>query len=215
MKAIQEAPEQRAFIRARPVVPRELSGITPLMRAIIDKKHDIVSTLLKNKADVHVTNSRGQDAIHLAYKDLRCAQLLVDAGADATKPDTRGMTALVYAARYGLVESVRFFMNCGTDLELRDSLGFTALTWAAASGHDRVVKILIEANASIDVRDGNQSTALMLAAQDGWTTVARVLLDAKADLCASNEDGATALMWAASAGHNAIVEMFLNAFKST
>jgi ankyrin repeat protein len=56
--------------------------------------------------------------------------ILLDAGANTTLGDKRGLTALHYAARFGFKEIVKLLLTCGADINLRDSNGFNAAHWA-------------------------------------------------------------------------------------
>lgn len=73
--------------------------------------------------------------------------------------DTKGHTAMAWAAYKGHAEIIRYFLAQKADLNIADSAGMTPLHWAAQKGHEECVKVLVvEGDASIHVRDNSGLT---------------------------------------------------------
>jgi ankyrin repeat protein len=69
---------------------------------------------------------------------------------DSEKRQAELATAVLTAARDGLIESVRSLLDRGTPLNAPDRAGRTAVTWAAANRQLAVVTLLLDRGAIID-----------------------------------------------------------------
>jgi hypothetical protein len=70
---------------------------------------------------------------------------LIDAGADVNKKDEKGITALIYAARYDHPETVELLLKNGADINQTDGTeGHTALYYAAYYDHPGTAEILLK-----------------------------------------------------------------------
>ena len=73
------------------------------------------------------------------------AELLLDAGVDIDSQDSEALTALMWAASMGPVESVRSLMEAGADPSLRCQTGETAAEYARLRTDgktDEIIKLL-------------------------------------------------------------------------
>jgi hypothetical protein len=84
-------------------------------------------------------------------------------------------TALIIAARHGVMYSVEFLINKGADLNVQIEDGTTALMEAARRGHLRVVVALVEAGADVALKNKDGKTAGELADEEGYSLVARTV----------------------------------------
>lgn len=75
---------------------------------------------------------------------LRKIKCYILQGADIDAADTDGNTPLVYAAKKGHIEIVRYLVNHSADVE---TYGGKALIYAASSGHTEIVEYLKEKGA--------------------------------------------------------------------
>lgn len=109
------------------------SGVTPLMRACQLGATEIVEALLKLGADVHASNSDGNQALWLAcYADAPALiEALVAAGADPDHRNDSGVSTLMYAASAGKTACVERLLALGADPTPESADGFTALDMAA------------------------------------------------------------------------------------
>ena len=110
-------------------------------------------------------------------------ELLLDAGADPDTVLAEGETALMTAARTGMVEAVELLLARGAHVDAAESWrGQTALMWAAAEGNAEVVAVLLAHGADVGAASRNGFTPLLFAAREGRIEVAELLLDAGASL---------------------------------
>ncbi|GAB4358567.1 MAG: hypothetical protein Kow0026_19530 [Oricola sp.] len=108
-------------------------GMTPLMKAALDGRSDIVRTLLGAGADPDTRNADGNTALWFAcVADApEAAAALVEAGIAVDNRNETGATALMYAASTGKAGMVRYLLEAGADPECRTIDGFSALGMAA------------------------------------------------------------------------------------
>jgi ankyrin repeat protein len=110
-------------------------------------------------------------------------ELLLRAGADPNTAGADGETALMTAARAGVVENVKALLLSGADVNASERWrSQTALMWAAAEGHADVIKTLLEVRVDLKAKSRNGFTALLFAAREGHIDAARALLDGGANL---------------------------------
>jgi len=152
------------------------TGATPLLRAAKALDADAIRLLLARKADLTLTNSRGMTPTMAAAglgsvdadtrgfylsedtqpRAIASLTLLLDAGGDINARDSRGLTALHEAARWGWNDVVTFLVSRGADLNAKDARGNTPVESALgkAGGNSR-------GGARIDV---HEDTAALLKA---------------------------------------------------
>ncbi|MHA1960719.1 MAG: ankyrin repeat domain-containing protein [Candidatus Thorarchaeota archaeon] len=136
----------------------------------------------------------------------------IGSDADLEATDSRGMTALVWAALRGHLEIVRALLEKGANVNCINSAEWTPLMQAAAQGHLDIVNLLLENGANVNMKTFVSGTALIFASGEGHEEIVKVLLDKGADPSISisgtdTEDGMTALSYARRNGHTKIVEM--------
>ena len=84
------------------------------------------------------------------YEGTATVKLLVARGADVNGADQYGRTALIVAARYGRLETVRHLLENGADPNAESLMKKwkTPLIAANLRGHDTVADLLVHAGAS-------------------------------------------------------------------
>ncbi|XP_077458129.1 serine/threonine-protein phosphatase 6 regulatory ankyrin repeat subunit C-like [Stigmatopora argus] len=133
-----------------------------------------------------------------------CLEYLLDSGGNPTVKNTKGYSAVHYAAAYGnrhhLEMLLEISFNCLEEAE--SNIPVSPLHLAAYYGHREALHLLCETLVSLDVRDVDGQTALHLAAQRGFTSCVEVLLEHQAS-CTLKEhkQKRTALHAAATEGH--------------
>ena len=119
------------------------------------------------------------------------------------------LTALIIAARDGMLDIVRDLLCYEADIEAHGTIkineeiieGCTALWVAAAKGHLDVVKLLIERNAEVDSRTSIGSTPLRVAAFFGRLDIVSFLCENGANVKSRTINNSTPLMIACYNGH--------------
>jgi ankyrin repeat protein len=169
---------------------KDESGMTALRQVAWTGKNQIAVTkrLIGAKADVNlVADDNWTPLIQIMYADpgvaVPVAQLLLQAGADASIVNNEGNTALTLAADRGMPVLIPALVKAGADVNARGRDG-SPLGLAAEKGQVNVVKALLDANADPNVGDKNNTTPLMRAAQRDHVDVIALLLEhcARTDL---------------------------------
>ncbi|KAJ5352213.1 hypothetical protein N7452_001187 [Penicillium brevicompactum] len=117
---------------------------------------------------------------------------------------------LYYAARLGLIDTVKFLINDrkhGT--EEKGLSGMTAFGAACQEGKVETAQILLESGANINASDNDGSTPALVASARGHLAVVKFLLDNGADMQVANKLGWTAANMASRNGHLTIVKILL------
>ena len=142
------------------------AGNTLLLIAARNGNHQMLETLLKNKANVLKINKYGDSAPMLAAIDghLEAVKMLAAAGADL---DPVGWTPLIYAAFNGHV-----------DIDAQSANGTTALMAASRNGHLAAVTLLLERKADPDLANQKGGTALDMSRTAGNSEITNLLVKA-------------------------------------
>ena len=135
------------------------TGATPLLRAAKALDAPAIRLLLGKGADISLATSRGVTPLMAAaglgsvdadtrgfylsddtqQRSIESLQLLLKAGGDINAKDSRGLSPLHEAARWGWNDVVRFLVDNGADLNAKDSRGNTPVDSALgkAGGNSR------------------------------------------------------------------------------
>jgi len=155
------------------------TGATPLLRAAKALDAPVIAALLATGADISLANSRGITPIMAAaglgsvdadtrgfylsddtqQRSIESLKLLIKAGGDINSKDSRGLTPLHEAARWGWNDVVQFLVASGADLNARDNRGNTPIDSALgkAGGNSR-------GGARIDVHEDTAALLKKLSA---------------------------------------------------
>jgi cytohesin len=126
-----------------PIEQPDEDGFTPLMLAARQGKRAAIAALLEAGADPYRPTASGFTAVLLACNNPTALRPFVAAGVDLDRPvPRRGITPLIYAARQGFDDVVRFLVESGVDRARTDPDGLTAEDHAAANGHRRIAQTL-------------------------------------------------------------------------
>ena len=135
------------------------TGSTPLLRAAKALDAPAIRALLAKGADLSIANSRGITPLMAAaglgsvdadtrgfylsedtqQRAIESLKLLLKAGGDINAKDSRGLSPLHEAARWGWNDVVRFLVENGADLNAKDNRGNTPVDSALgkAGGNSR------------------------------------------------------------------------------
>lgn len=181
---------------------------------------DMVMHLLKDgssvKYEIHQRDKDGYTPLHHASArgHERTCDVLIQAGADISKPSRLGMTPIILAASKGYLQLVRSLLNNGADVNdavPSDVLqGVGPLYAAAIRGHTAVVRVLIEAGADVNQERG-YGTPLQAAIFRKKDKIVQMLLDAGADPKPGEIGMKSALHTAAEHGTESVLRLLLHA----
>ncbi len=155
---------------------------------------------------------------------------LLKAGVDPNAVTTEGETALMTAARTGVVAAAKVLLDHGAKVDAREQWhGQTALMWAVNEQHPAMVKELIAHGADVNAVSNinhweRQRTAeprdkwlplggltpLLFAARQGCVECAQILLDAGAKIDTTDPDGISPVLIAIINGHYDVAGFLLN-----
>jgi ankyrin repeat protein len=173
----------------------------------------VVHVLLQNGADVLASNTKGITALHVAAASGHkhsCELLLAKQSSSVHVKDVYGFTALMYAVRFGSVETVEALQQHGADINTVDCHGTTPLI--AAAGEVKRVDVighLLTAGADVNAVDNEGRTALVAAVDHNSVPIVQLLLNHGADIRLSDNAGYNALFTAAGKGYVFIMDMLV------
>jgi ankyrin repeat protein len=187
---------------------------SPIADAAEKSDRAAIRSLLKQHADVNVSQPDGMTALHWAARldDAEAVKLLLKSGANVTATNRYGVAPLSLACENGNAEIVELLLAAGADPHTTLRGGETALMTAARTGWSGAVKALLAHGAKVDARERRGQTALMWAAAEGHAAVVELLLQAGADFRAPIAgSGFTPLFFAAREGRADVVRVLLKA----
>ncbi|EOD11991.1 hypothetical protein EMIHUDRAFT_62696, partial [Emiliania huxleyi CCMP1516] len=118
-------------------------------------------------------------AVEAGHESL--VRLLLDAGADVNRRNTRGVTPLYSAARAGRREIAASLLGAGALVDASCAGdGRSALHGAAHAGETELVSALLAAGANAGMRSSSGETPLHLACSRGRVGAVRLLIAARA-----------------------------------
>jgi uncharacterized protein len=157
----------------------------PVMAAMRQKQSlaEVSAVALATPDSQLGANSENDTALHMAMRDLKTYEGLVEVLVKAKMPldgkDKHGVTALMLAAGDAKTQTVSELLKGGAALELKDRDGATALFFAVLAGKKDTVLVLLAQGAKADVKQNDGNTALSLAKQQGFREIVQILENAK------------------------------------
>lgn len=127
------------FIREHHFDPVDLDSplpdfaLTPLMRAALLGRDNLVEELLAHGVNLHLRYSDGNNALWLACVSGNgtLVQRLVDVGIDLDNRNLTGATALMYTASSGKADMMQILLENGADPLIRTDDDYLAVELAA------------------------------------------------------------------------------------
>ena len=178
----------------------DAEGTTPLIRAGMDGKNEIVEAILGAGGDtILAVAARG---------DRDKAAEMLDADAGLTSQATAdGFTALHVAALFGQERVIDVLLEYGSDIEAEatNSTKLQPIHCATISGVQPALDILLARGADPDTQDATGYTPLMIAAARGLERPLMTLIHYNCDVDFESDDGKTARDIATENGHERLV----------
>ncbi|XP_029461405.1 protein TANC1 [Rhinatrema bivittatum] len=137
---------------------------------------------------------------------LEVCQLLLEHGANVSKPNRRGVGSLFCAVRQGHWQIARLLLEHGCDVNLSDKQGRTPLMVASCEGHLSTVEFLLSEGAAIMSLDKEGLSSLSWACLKGHKSVVQCLVERGAAIDQMDKNGRTPLDLAAFYGDADIVQ---------
>lgn len=140
--------------------------------------------------------------------DLTDARAARSKGASVEATDSKGRTALMWAAANGHTPVVEFLLGEGADINAVDSDNQTALMYATTGSFVPTVEFLLANGAEVNFQSKKgRFTALTIAASGGNLEIVQLLLEHGADKSLAEGSGSTPLDRARQNGHSAVVAL--------
>lgn len=150
---------------------------TALMWAVAQQHSNVVQLLLETGANPHARTRTHRNIVMLDRGPRRIAKTSDDV---ATEVQMGGITALLFAAQVGNVESTRLLLSAGAEINEAGSDGNSPLVLSAISAHRALVSFLLDEGADPDTAGGGY-TALHAAVLRSDLQTVKTLLDHGAD----------------------------------
>jgi len=108
-------------------------GLTPLMRAALLGRDDLVKELLALGVNIHIRNLDGNNALWLACVsgNTTLVQRLINVDIDIDNQNITGATTLMYTASSGKSEMMKIMLKNGADPYIRNDDDYLAVELAA------------------------------------------------------------------------------------
>ena len=203
-------------------------GFTALIKALGERKIDMVEFLLNNGADIDQRISKFKNfrptPLENLYKEILAVIVFYTISSGRISEILQNYKSLrLINTRFNkiltsddysiqkiknLIAQVKklkqnFHANFDENIFEKDPNGYTVLTWAIENNCLELVKFLI------DLKDKDGKTALILAAELGDYDMVTVLIYNGANVSIANNKGVSALMAAAFRGYKDIVDLLI------
>uniref|UniRef100_A0A0D9W5H6 Potassium channel n=1 Tax=Leersia perrieri TaxID=77586 RepID=A0A0D9W5H6_9ORYZ len=204
-------------------------SLTSILQIYFKDNSQILSNLLKGKgteskgkqleSDITYLLAKQESELVLAvnnaayHGDIFRLKGLISAGADPSKPDYDGRTALHVAARRGYEDIVRFLIQRGANVNSIDRFGNSPLLQAVKSGHDKITMLLVEHGATLNLEDAGGY--LCRVVRDGRIDLLKKLLKFGISPNCRNYDQRTPLHIAAAEGLHLVASMLIESGADT
>lgn len=147
-------------------------GKTALMRAIENRKDDLIQALLietddyKLNLDAKDTNGHSALIYAIRARNIPLVEALLKGKADVNEVDRSGKTPLMHAIDANIPRSkmVQLLIDFKAKIDAQDKHGFTPLMFATKRGFDYIVKLLLDAGADVNIENHYHQRAEELVA---------------------------------------------------
>jgi ankyrin repeat protein len=151
---------------------------------------------------------------------VEAVQARIKKGIDINAIGSNGETALMCAAYYGHISTIKVLIKAGANLDIlseedvtgvgKSALMVVASSYFATNRHE-VIKVLVEGGANVNLQGQDGLTTLMWATMCGYTAAIEALIEVGADLNITDNNCNTAIMYAKARKFDALVNLFKKA----
>jgi len=163
-------------------------GVSALAFAIQSNSPEVVSYLIKNGADVKISDADGNNLAYYLIQSYRRGpqqgefaaklQILRDNGLDLVAPQKDGSTLYHLAVAKNSIDLLKLIESLNIDINSKNKEGFTPLHKAVMiSKDDILIKYLLSAGARKDVKTGFDESAYDLASENESFSKNKVSID--------------------------------------
>ena len=148
--------------------------------------------------------------ICLNYNAAKCAQVLVEAGANVNyqNDSNKKLSFLMIAIDHQLEKSFDFLIEQKADVELVDENGETAIFHALRSNNDSFIEQLFAAECKLDLENKNAETPILIAIREGNEAAVKIIQEKESGAIAKNAQ--LSLFAAIDSGNENIVDLVIS-----
>ncbi|XP_052278113.1 protein fem-1 homolog C-like [Dreissena polymorpha] len=117
---------------------------TPVRSACFMTNIQVIKFLVENGADILKPNKNGGTCLINSVQSAQLCTFLISKGAAVNAVDSSKNTALHYAIREGMLESVKVLLSNKADYMIRNDFDDDALQTAATRGNVEIVDVIVE-----------------------------------------------------------------------
>ncbi|KAM4694866.1 ankyrin repeat and SOCS box protein 3 isoform 1-T4 [Discoglossus pictus] len=191
-------------------------GWMPIHEAAFSNSSECLQLLIHSAPSRSYIKSKtfeGETALHLSAKcgAVRCAELLLKAGADPNEATNEETTALFLAVEKGHKDIVKLLLKNKAKVNGSHCWsGWNPLHQASLMERTDIIQLLLESDVDKECEDDFGITPLFISAQYGKYESLNMLLLHGANVNCQAKDKATPLFIAAQEGHDKCAELLLS-----
>lgn len=193
------------------VVEKNNLGVMKMLLDKISENKKVVFLCEETPVEIKGQRPRTLPCLHLAayYGFKTLVEYMLDIGVDVNYLNAKKDTALLWAARWNHVETLRLLLARGAEADLENDKGSTALYWAVRYDHSDSVWLLAgEGKADVNKqRKLGLVAPVVLASALGFAETLKILLKCGADPNTTIRGNERPLHHAAKEGFSEIVEV--------
>jgi ankyrin repeat protein len=174
-------------------INKENKGATPLFTALQIGNEELISSLLRNKADINKLFTIPESPLTKALQSKD----------DISKEASHQETPLTYAIRNKNERIIDLLIKHGADISKPNSKGEYPIQIAEAKGYNKLAERLTHQ------ADNTGDSPLMIAIRSKQPKLVEYLLSKGADIHKVNKNGLTALHFAAMYGDQSLIETLI------
>jgi ankyrin repeat protein len=189
-----------------------------LFTAIAEADYESVDTLtrptfLNRTRKLHQADSGGYPAFFRALEkgQFKIADLFIARGYDVDSLSAGVVSPLMWAAKNGFTEAIRYLLKNGAEVNLKTPCGATALFWAVWRGEIDTVKLLLSHSAQVDYSCKDWWTPLQWAAMVGSHDMAALLIESSPNISTTSDVDNAPIFLALKFGQTRVAALMANA----